>query len=317
MLKENFGYGDGDCTLRLSKDGGIENDVIINVSQNSNNSDTLSFITLNRRQYTAPPFSSVNYDLNLCTGLFDFFEDVFSNRYSFMYSSLTVEAWLTALHDAEKTFLEKHGLTFMDYYGTVDESVKEYVEHKSEIRAKYPKESPIYGEYGIIYEAMDATYKKCDIISNDGYLAEISPILMNTFKNTLGSMLVEHFAGICVATPPNGEPRILMERSIGLPMVLRSKCFMPILFDMLIEPLICKDGISLFDLADTEFDVWSVNSETSISEVMGLCDESGILTIPYKEKGFSDFPHLFGNFEYKYLYRENELYKEGFAASIG
>lgn len=309
---------DRNKTLGCSK-----RDVILNVLWNYDNNGIVVFL-LHHPNGQSPVYTHRNYMLtDENSSFFDFFEDFFLNRFSFFISSRMVQAFLLTLHDYERQFFDKTGITFADYYGIIIDSAVHTVNDITAIADGSQKErnlTEIPG-YGIVHEAVDASAVKSVMVAESKFMTDMRRGFISEFKKNYYVIKDDDYHFICIEHGINDKPTMLMETGLKVPMILYSKKFIPVYFDMMLEPFIkpCGgiDGCLMMDMDKVLVDAVELKNGTNLFDIDHITNDDGELTVEYGINGFGEDNEYFGDIAYTYRFQENELYRDGFAASIG
>ena len=225
-----------------------------------------------------------HYSMKDGDGLFNMFDDYVHGRIGFFTSGKVVQAFLLALYLTEKQFFAKHDFDFLDYYGVVNEEVVDIVNKESKNRDGVLS-SKVSDGYGISNESKLSYVVKKSIFVEDGYLSQYVSILIDNFDKCKDEINSDKFCRICVnnRTPLCSE--ILMDETIGLPVVFHSRRFMNMFLMNMSEPFI-MGNLKYTD--SFEFDTWNVSENAKIDDMLPLCEDDGCMRGGYDRERFKN-----------------------------
>lgn len=262
----------GDVVLDVSFDGKFESEnLFLTFNVLSKNDEDITYATR-------------NYNISKINGLFDIFDDFCHGRIRFFSSGMNVQNFLLSLYESEEIFFKKHGFDFIDYYGVINNETVETVNSDSYTENDVMK-SKVSDGYGISTESYKSHLIRQKLLSEDGYLMESVNILVDSFYKN--KTIDDDFCAICIDTTGKSA-KMMIDDTIGLPIVFHNKRFMHIFLYNLAEPFAFGGFIPMNSSNTISVDSWKIRPSTTIGEIVSICENNGILKFEYDKSHFGE-----------------------------
>ena len=278
--------GNSDCTIEAEGLADILKigrsvDVVLDVTvDEGDGGPAVRFDTLsdggNGKTYASRQYSMCRFG-----GLFELLDDFWNGRIRFFSSGKSVQAFLLSLFESEESFFAEHGFDFVDYYGSVNDEVV-VTTNSGAKDADGVMNSPVSAGYGISDESKSSHLMKEDIVLKDDYMGEISKVLVERFRKNISQMDEGGDRLICIIRSPEGAFSVLMDETVGLPMVFHKRRFMDIVLMSMFETECYDDGKSV------SVDVWRLRPEATVGNVISLCRDGGGVIEGYGRDTFAE-----------------------------
>lgn len=249
---------------------GFENDIVLNVDMIR---EECKFDLLKLDSDGNLTYSSKSYNLFNCIngyiGLFELFDDIFQKRIKFFNSSRNVQKFLLSIDKSEKSFSEKTGRNFLDFYSEIRNKTVDIANMRSSF--SNPLTEPISSGYGIESESRTSRNFLKLLMSMMDSSSIVSEIVENYSKG-IDSKIGNY---ICVDMTDPDNPTLFMDSVLNMPLLLYYFDYAIKYIENLVIPY-SKSGIfGKNNCVDVR--IYNLRNDRTLDETIGICREDGTI----------------------------------------
>lgn len=250
-------------------------------------------------------YYSIIYDLSTkhaTNGLFDFFDDYYSKRFSFFSSNKRIQALCIALWEIEEKFYKETGFNFKEYTEAVIRTAVE----KATTNELSIFSGKLTDGYTVGLEASKIYKEKQSAIGASGNIEKIGKLLKKCFDKCLKKINDKKFCCIGINNTPKLPPSFIMDPIVGLPLIIFDVNYISSVLKNCFKSCFENDVFKIVGIDTINIDLWGVGDDLDIKTLMNIVGEDGEFKGEYEKDAIEELDMFLG--KYKTIHLNKNLY---------